>query len=98
MIFLLVTYDVETMTPEGRRRLRHVAKTCMQYGKRVQNSVFECLIDYADYPKLKHSLIQIIDENKDSLRFYNLGAKYNLKTDHYGKKPNLHITDEILMI
>ena len=97
MIYLLVlvTYDVSTETEDGKKRLRQVAKCCMKYGQRVQNSVFECLLDEGQYRKLQHQLLNIIDDAKDSLRFYNLGNNYQNKTEHYGAKP--YDADEILI-
>ncbi len=86
-MMVLVTYDVETATKEGRRRLRKVAKECQNVGQRVQNSVFECLVDPAQFEELKHTLIKIIDKDKDSLRFYYLGANWKRRVDHIGAKP-----------
>ncbi len=83
---VLVTYDVSTESESGRNRLRRVAKVCKNYGQRVQNSVFECLIDPAQFTKLKHSLCEIIDENEDSLRFYFLGANWKNRVEHIGAK------------
>jgi len=85
-MMVLVTYDVNTETPEGRRRLRQVAKECVNYGQRVQNSVFECLIDPAQSAKLKHSLCSIMDNKKDSIRFYYLGANWQNRVEHFGNK------------
>ena len=85
MLFL-ITYDVNTSDVEGRKRLRKVAKQCQNYGQRVQNSVFECLIDTAQLKLLRTSLIDIIDAEKDSLRFYFLGTKYQTKIEHVGAK------------
>jgi CRISPR-associated protein Cas2 len=85
-MMVLVTYDVNTETPEGRRRLRQVAKECVNYGQRVQNSVFECLLDPAQLVKLKHSLCSIMDKEKDSIRFYYLGAKWQNRIEHVGTK------------
>jgi CRISPR-associated protein Cas2 len=73
-MMVLVTYDVTTTTTEGQTRLRRVAKTCQNYGQRVQHSVFECLVDPAQFVKLKSKLLKVIDEREDSLRFYFLGA------------------------
>ena len=78
-MLVLITYDVNTSDVEGRKRLRKVAKQCQNYGQRVQNSVFECLIDTAQLKLLRTSLIDIIDAEKDSLRFYFLGTKYQNK-------------------
>ncbi len=83
-MMVLVTYDVNTETPEGRRRLRHVARECVNYGQRVQNSVFECLGDPAQFAKLKHSLAGIIDKERDSIRFYFLGANWKNRVEHLG--------------
>ena len=83
---LLVTYDVATTSEGGSRRLRRVAKICLDYGQRVQNSVFECQLDPAQYVQLKSSLLEIIDIKIDSLRFYNLGAEWNQRVEHHGAK------------
>lgn len=80
----VITYDVNTESAEGRRRLRRVAKHCVNYGQRVQNSVFECVADAATMTKIKAELLELIDPGKDSLRFYNMGNKYNNKIEHYG--------------
>jgi len=84
---VLITYDVNTETKEARKRLRHVAKICENKGQRVQNSVFECLIDPAQWTKLKNDLITIIDKEKDSLRFYFLGRNWKNRVEHFGAKP-----------
>lgn len=81
---MLVTYDVSTETPEGQKRLRQVAKCCIKYGQRVQKSVFECVIDEGQYRKFQAQLLKIIDLEKDSLRFYNLGRNYQGKVEHFG--------------
>ncbi len=86
-MLLLITYDVDTTTPAGRKRLRQVAKQCVNYGQRVQNSVFECMVDAATACKLKAKLVQIISEETDSLRFYNLGNRYQSRIEHVGAKP-----------
>ncbi len=83
---VLVTYDVNVETTEGKRRLRNVAKTCKNHGQRVQNSVFECLVTPADWVKLRQELIDLIDSTKDSLRFYFLGANWKNKVEHVGTK------------
>ena len=85
-MLVLITYDVNTSDVEGRKRLRKVTKQCQNYGQRVQNSVFECLIDTAQLKLLRTSLIDIIDAEKDSLRFYFLGTKYQTKIEHVGAK------------
>ena len=83
-MLVLITYDVNTETAAGQKRLRKVAKQCTNYGRRVQNSVFECILDNAQCIKLKASLSEIIDEEVDSLRFYYLGNKYQTKVEHIG--------------
>ena len=85
-MLILVTYDVNTQTEAGRKRLRCVAKKCESRGQRVQNSVFECSLDSAELVSFKHELCDIIDIDTDSLRFYNLGSGKN-KVEHIGAKP-----------
>ncbi len=86
-MMVLVAYDVNTETPEGQSRLRHVAKACENRGQRVQNSVFECLVDPAQWVELKQRLIDIVDPEKDSLRFYYLGKNWKNRVEHVGAKP-----------
>lgn len=86
-MLVLITYDVNTEDAAGRKRLRRVAKHCVNYGQRVQNSVFECLVDPAQYKLLQAKLLEIIDPAKDSLRFYQLGDQYQNKIVHFGAKP-----------
>lgn len=95
---VLITYDVETMTSAGRRRLRKVAKQCLNYGQRVQNSVFECVVDPAQFAILRHRLEETIDPEKDSLRFYYLGSKWNNKVDHIGIKPSFNPEEDTFII
>lgn len=83
-MLVLITYDVNTETSAGKKRLRKVAKQCTNYGRRVQNSVFECILDQAQCVLLKSILTDLIDENVDSLRFYYLGNKYQTKVEHIG--------------
>ena len=90
-MLVLITYDVNTETESGKRRLRKVAKVCTNYGQRVQNSVFECGIDAAKAREVKAKLVKLIDKEKDSLRFYNLGNKYKTKIEHIGAKPSLDL-------
>lgn len=85
-MLLLITYDVNVTTKQGRTRLRRIAKTCVDYGQRVQNSVFECSVDAATAKLLKAKLIKLIDPQEDSLRFYNLGNNYNSRIEHIGTK------------
>ena len=86
-MLVLVTYDVNTETKAGKTRLRHVAKTCENRGQRVQHSVFECLVDPAQWVQLRQDLVAIIDPKKDSLRFYFLGKNWKKRIEHVGDKP-----------
>ena len=85
-MMVLITYDVNTETAAGRKRLRKIAKQCVNYGQRVQNSVFECVLDAAQCKQLQHKLLGIMDESVDSLRFYYLGNQYQTKIEHFGAK------------
>ncbi|MBQ4156972.1 MAG: CRISPR-associated endonuclease Cas2 [Clostridia bacterium] len=96
-MLILITYDVNTVTPEGKRRLRQVAKKCTAYGMRVQNSVFECVLDNAQYKMLKHELESTIDPNLDSLRFYTLGNNYQGKVIHIGAKGTYQIEGGLIL-
>jgi CRISPR-associated protein Cas2 len=87
-MLVLVTYDVSTLTDAGKRRLRKVAKICVNHGQRVQNSVFECVLDASQLAVMKHKLTTEIDSENDSLRFYVLGNNYKTKVDHIGAKPS----------
>lgn len=86
-MMVLITYDVNTETKEGKRRLRLVAKQCVNYGQRVQHSVFECLLDPVQLAELREKLEKIIDRDRDSLRFYNLGDNWQRRVEHVGAKP-----------
>jgi CRISPR-associated protein Cas2 len=83
-MLVLITYDVNTQTESGRKRLRKVARECVNYGQRVQNSVFECVMDSAKCREVKNILEKIIDKEKDSIRFYYLGNNYKNKVEHIG--------------
>ena len=85
-MLVLISYDVSTEDAAGRKRLRQIAKQCVNYGQRVQNSVFECLLDAAQCKQLQHKLCSTMDKEKDSLRFYYLGKKYESKIEHFGCK------------
>lgn len=85
-MMVLITYDVSTTTANGRKRLRLVAKECVNYGQRVQNSVFECLLEPAKFLELRNRLESIIDENEDSIRYYNLGSNWERRVEHVGIK------------
>lgn len=96
-MLVLITYDVSTETSAGKKRLSKVAKACVKYGQRVQNSVFECNIDYGTFLKLKNILIGMINQEEDSLRFYNLGNKYENKVEHIGIKPSVPLDGTIVV-
>ena len=85
-MLVLITYDVNTEDAAGRKRLRKIARQCVNYGQRVQNSVFECLLDAAQCRQLQAKLRDIMDESADSLRFYYLGNRYQTKIEHFGVK------------
>lgn len=96
-MLVLITYDVNTETPAGKTRLRKVAKQCVNYGQRVQNSVFECILDYAQCRVVKHKLEGIIDKNRDSLRFYYLGNNYKDKVEHVGAKESFDMEGPLIL-
>ena len=96
-MLVLITYEVNTETVSGKKRLRKVAKQCEKYGRRVQNSVFECILDQAQSVVLKQSLIDIIDENVDSLRFYYLGNKYQTKVEHVGVERGIAVDQPLIL-
>nr|WP_317430069.1 CRISPR-associated endonuclease Cas2 [uncultured Mitsuokella sp.] len=96
-MMVLITYDVNTQDSSGKKRLRSVAKQCEKYGQRVQNSVFECSLQPEELILLKHQLLMIIDQDKDSIRFYNLGKKYQSKIEHYGTKSTYDPEDVLIL-
>ena len=96
-MLVLITYDVNTETAAGKARLRKVAKQCVNYGRRVQNSVFECILDNAQCIALKALLTDIIDSKVDSLRFYYLGNKYETKVEHVGVEKGI-AADQVLLL
>jgi CRISPR-associated protein Cas2 len=96
-MMVLITYDVETLTPSGRKRLRQVAKQCVNFGQRVQNSVFECLIDPSQFAELKHRLESIADKQKDSLRYYKLGNNWQGRIEQYGIKTSYNPEDTMII-
>lgn len=96
-MLILITYDVSTQDGAGKRRLRKVAKECVNYGQRVQNSVFECILDASQALILKDKLLSIIDETQDSLRFYYLGNNYKTKVEHFGAKESYE-AEGVLMV
>ena len=95
-MLVLITYDVNTETAAGRKRLRKVAKKCVNHGQRVQNSVFECLLGAAQFAVLKAELTALIDPELDSLRFYQLGKNYRSKVEHVGIHPRFEQGDVLI--
>lgn len=96
-MLVLITYDVNTETAAGKRRLRKVAKQCVNYGRRVQNSVFECILDQAQCVLLKSILTDLIDQEKDSLRFYYLGNNYKTKVEHIGIDHGIAVDETLIL-
>jgi CRISPR-associated protein Cas2 len=96
-MMVLVTYDVNTETSDGRARLSKVARTCEDWGQRVQNSVFECLVDPAQWERMKARLLDRIDPDKDSLRFYYLGSNWRRRVEHFGAKPTVDPEGPLLL-
>lgn len=96
-MFILVTYDVDTTTRAGEKRLRKVAKECVNYGQRVQNSVFECVLSDAQFTILRNLLMDTIDKENDSIRFYYLGNNWSNKVEYIGKKTSFDMTEELIV-
>ena len=96
-MLILITYDVETSSDGGQKRLRRVAKICENYGQRVQNSVFECILDSAQFVIVKDKLLKEIDMTADSLRFYRLGKNWEGKVEHVGAKPSYNPEDVLII-
>ncbi|MGI6742121.1 MAG: CRISPR-associated endonuclease Cas2 [Eubacteriales bacterium] len=96
-MLVLITYDVNTEDAAGRKRLRKIAKACVNYGQRVQNSVFECSVDGAQCRVLQSKLCSLMDNEKDSLRFYYLGNNYQNKIEHFGAKKTYMPDDELII-
>jgi len=96
-MMVIVSYDVSTKAEGGKRRLRKVAKTCLDYGLRVQNSVFECNVDPAQWENLKQILLSLYNEQEDSLRFYFLGSNWKRRLEHHGKNKNINLDDPFIL-
>ena len=96
-MMVIIAYDINTESENGAKRLRKVAKACQNYGQRVQNSVFECLIDYGTFLTLKKDLEGIMDKEKDSIRYYQLGNKWQCKIEHVGAKAGYDPTGTIIL-
>jgi CRISPR-associated protein Cas2 len=96
-VFVLVTYDVSTTTAAGRKRLARVARVCKDYGQRAQNSVFECKVDPGQFATMKARLLDLVDLEQDSLRFYFLGANWQRRVEHHGVKPTLDLDEPLIL-
>ncbi len=96
ILLVLITYDVSTTNPVGQKRLRKVAKICQNYGQRVQNSVFECIVDSTQYSSLKIELTDTIDQSQDSLRLYRLGENYKNKVEHVGARESVDLEEPLI--
>jgi CRISPR-associated protein Cas2 len=96
-MMVLVSYDVSTLTAAGRRRLRRVARASLDFGQRVQLSVFECQLEPAQWAALKHRLIEEIDPKTDSIRFYYLGANWRRRVEHVGARPALDLEGPLVI-
>ena len=96
-MLVVVSYDVSTKTEAGKKRLRKVAEICLDYGIRVQNSVFECKVDPAQWEVLKNELLSLYKKEEDNIRFYYLGSNWQRRVEHFGKETNFNI-DELLVI
>lgn len=96
-MFILITYDVNITSPHGAKRLRNVARACLDYGKRVQNSVFECILTEAQYVMLKNKIESAIDSEQDSVRFYILGKNWKRKVETLGKDVGIDFTGELII-
>ena len=97
-MMVLVSYDVSTVNTAGRSRLRRVAKACLDYGQRVQFSVFECDVDPAQWTALKNRLTKVIDPSVDSLRFYFMGSEWKRRIEHIGAKPTVDLRSDTLVV
>ena len=96
-MFILITYDVKTEDATGQKRLRKVAKACKNYGHRVQNSVFECILSEANFIILKNEIESVIDKENDSVRFYFLGKNWNRHIEHIGRNTGLDVTETLII-
>lgn len=95
-MLVLITYDVSTVSSAGQKRLRRVSKICQDYGQRVQNSVFECVVDSTQLTALRLKLLSIIDQDQDSLRIYQLGNNYKNKVEHLGVKESIDLEGPLI--
>lgn len=97
VILILITYDINVEDSSGKKRLRRVAKQCVNYGTRVQNSVFECQVDAAQYITLQHRILEEMDPEKDSVRFYSLGNRHQSKVEHYGVERGIQVDEPLIL-
>ncbi|MDI3537163.1 MAG: CRISPR-associated protein Cas2 [Epulopiscium sp.] len=97
-MMVLITYDVETVSAHGQKRLRKVAKICTNYGQRVQNSVFECIVNPMQLQIIKEEILKVIDMEKDSVRFYHMGSNWSVRVEHMGTKIPLNLERDNLII
>lgn len=97
-MLVLITYDVSTLNKSGQRRLRRVAKICESFGLRVQNSVFECIVDQAQWVRIRSLLLKAYNNQEDSLRFYFLGKNWENRVEHHGTKETLNLEKDMLII
>lgn len=95
-MMVVISYDVSTVRPEGRRRLRRVARACKNWGQRVQNSVFECVVDAAQWATVRKSLLDIFEPAEDSLRFYYMGTNWKPHVEHHGTKGILDVEGPLI--
>ena len=96
-MLVLVSYDVSTTTKDGRRRLRRVARVCLDFGQRVQNSVFECQVDSTQWARLRRGLLDELNSDEDSLRFYFLGNRWKDRVEHHGTKPSVDLEGPLIV-
>lgn len=96
-MLVLITYDVNTTSPNGAKRLSHVAKICTNYGQRVQNSVFECILDNTQFVMIKNKLKEAIDPGKDSIRYYILGEKFKNRVEHIGVQKSFDLSGTLII-
>lgn len=96
-MLMVITYDVSTQTKDGRRRLRQVSEACLNYGQRVQNSVFECEVDTQQWAELRHELLALVNLEEDSLRFYRLGRNWRRRVEHFGVKPSVDFSEPLIV-
>ncbi|HET54290.1 MAG TPA: CRISPR-associated endonuclease Cas2 [Ignavibacteria bacterium] len=96
-MMVVISYDVSTKTASGKKRLKKVAETCLNYGIRAQNSVFECVVDPGQWEVLKNELLSIFNSSEDSLRFYFLGANWQRRLERHGKEKNLGVEDLLIL-